>query len=70
VHPPIVNAGEPEHPLVHDLTDDGFITPANGWTDASLMHFDPWDPTKNFGGAGNIASDLQDRAFLAAPCGS
>ena len=66
--PPIVNAGEQAHPLVHDLTTEGFITEANGWTEPSLMHFDPWTPTQDFGGAGNIASDLVDSAFVAAPC--
>lgn len=68
VHPTIVNAGEPGHPLVTDLTANGFITAANGWTEAALMHFDPWNAMADFGGAGNIASDLQDDAFLAAPC--
>jgi hypothetical protein len=64
----IVNAGEKMHPLIHDLTTEGFITEANGWTEPSLMHFDPWNATENFGGAGNIASDLVDPAFVAAPC--
>jgi len=32
------------------------------------MHFDPWTTTQDFGGAGNIASDLVDPAFVAAPC--
>ena len=68
VRPPVVNVGEPGHPLVTDLTAQGFITAANGWTEPSLMSFDPWNPTQNFGGAGNIASDLQDPAFLAATC--
>jgi hypothetical protein len=66
--PPVVNAGEPAHHLVDDLTTQGFITAANGWTESTLMHFDPWTPTADFGGAGNIASDLQDPAFEAAPC--
>jgi hypothetical protein len=65
--PPVVNAGEPVHHLVTDLTTQGFIT-ANGWTEAALIHFDPWNPTMDFGGAGNIASDLVDPAFVAAPC--
>ena len=68
VHPLVVNVGEPGHPLVTDLTTQGFVTAANGWTEAALQHFDPWNPTANFGGAGNIAGDLQDTAFLAAPC--
>ena len=65
--PPIANAGEPGHPLVTDLTADGFITPANGWTEASLMAFDPWGAA-DFGGAGNVAGDLVDSTFVPAPC--
>jgi hypothetical protein len=66
--PPVVNVGEPGHPLVTDLTTQGFITAANGWTEPALLHFDPWTPTADFGGAGNIAADLDDATFLAAPC--
>jgi hypothetical protein len=66
--PPVVNAGEPEHHLVSNLTTQGFVTATNGWTQADLINFDPWDPVKNFGGAGNIAKDLVDPAFEAAPC--
>jgi hypothetical protein len=66
---PVVNVGEPGRPLVSDLTADGFITAANGWTEAALMSFDPWDPAKDFGSAGNIAGDLQDPEILPAPCG-
>jgi len=64
---PIVNAGEPEHPLVHDLTDQGFITAANGWTEATLSHVDPWAPG-DFGSAGAIADDLIDPAFVPGLC--
>jgi len=64
--PPVVNAGEPDHHLVGDLTTQGFVTA--DWP-AELQHFDPWDPMKNFGGAGNIAKDLVDPAFEAAVCG-
>ena len=32
--PPIVNVGEPGFPLVTNLTTQGFITTANGWTSA------------------------------------
>lgn len=59
----LTNAGEPSAPLTDDLTDHGFVTAANGWTEASLMHFDPWSGA-NFGLAGNVASDLADPAFL------
>lgn len=65
--PPIANAGEPGHPLITDLTAQGFITPANGWTEVELMNLDPWG-AGDFGGAGNIADDLIDPTFEAAPC--
>ncbi|NVB81891.1 MAG: hypothetical protein HOV81_26150 [Kofleriaceae bacterium] len=65
--PPIVNVGEPDHPLVTDLTAQGFITPELGWTEADLMNFDPWS-AEDFGGAGNIAGDLEDPTFEPAPC--
>jgi hypothetical protein len=61
---PLVNAGEPDHPLVHDLTAEGFIQ--DGW-DASLQHFDPWSKAK-FGSAGVISGDLTDDAFLTPAC--
>lgn len=60
----LVNAGEPDHPLVHDLTDEGFIK--DGW-DPALQHFDPWS-RQDFGGAGNIAGDLTDPAFVLPAC--
>lgn len=66
--PPVINVGEPGFALTHDLTSDGFITPANGWTEASLMNFDPWDPATDFGSAGNVSGDLQDATFEPAPC--
>ncbi|HEY5920890.1 MAG TPA: hypothetical protein VIV11_04430 [Kofleriaceae bacterium] len=66
--PPVVNVGEPTHALTNDLTANGFITPINGWTEAELMNFDPWDSTTDFGGAGNVAGDLQDMTFEPAPC--
>jgi hypothetical protein len=65
--PPVVNAGEPGHPLVHDLTDHGFITTANGWKNMQLFHYDPWGGT-NFGGAGNVAADLVDPSFDTPAC--
>ncbi|HEU0031316.1 MAG TPA: hypothetical protein VFQ53_11835 [Kofleriaceae bacterium] len=66
---PIVNAGEPGHPLVTNLTTDGFINAANGWTKPELMNVDPW-ATGDFGGAGNIADDLVDPVFAPATCSS
>lgn len=65
--PPIVNAGEPGLALISNLTTDGFINAANGWTEAALMNVDPWGPG-DFGGAGNIAEDLVDPLFAPAPC--
>lgn len=64
----LVNAGEPEAHLVSDLTDQGFITAANGWTEQDLFHRDPWDTTKDFGGAGNVAEDLVDASFVPPVC--
>ncbi len=64
---PMVNAGEPTAHLNEDLTDAGFITAANGWTQASVMHFNPWG-TPDFAGAGNVADDMQDTAFDTPAC--
>ncbi len=63
-----VNAGEPAMPLVNDLTAQGFITAANGWTEQELMGFDPWSGNK-FGSAGDVADDLVDAAFVIDPTG-
>jgi len=60
---PTLNAGEPNRPLVTNLTKDGFITAANGWTEASLMNFDPWK-AGDFGNAGDVSKDLVDDAFV------
>lgn len=64
---PLVNAGEPNAHLTEDLTDAGFITAANGWTEASLLHFNPWGGT-DFGSAGNVTGDLTDAAFDLPAC--
>jgi hypothetical protein len=61
--PEFANAGEPGKPLTNDLTANGFITTQNGWKEQSLMGFDPWG-SADFGGAGNVADDLADTAFL------
>ncbi|HZO12751.1 MAG TPA: hypothetical protein VFB62_05825 [Polyangiaceae bacterium] len=63
-----VNAGEPEAHLVDNLTTQGFITQANGWTEQELFDLDPWGTT-DFGGAGNVAEDLIDAAFVIDPSG-
>jgi hypothetical protein len=65
--PAVVNAGEPGAPLVEDLTAQGFVTPANGWTEASLMHFDLWN-ADHFGTAGSVAGDLTDATFTPKVC--
>ncbi|MBK9000411.1 MAG: hypothetical protein IPM35_32220 [Myxococcales bacterium] len=66
--PPFANAGEPGKPLTNDLTQNGFINSANGWTEQGLMGFDPWS-NKDFGSAGNVTDDLGDPAFVIAPSG-
>ena len=66
--PPMVNAGEQGAPLVTNLSTQGFINEVNGWTEAELYNGDPWDTTKDFGGAGNIAEDLVDPAFVTPAC--
>lgn len=65
---PVVNVGEPDAPLVTDLTDQAFITEANGWTEQELFHFNPWEKGKDFGSAGNVADDLVDSAFVPPVC--
>ncbi|MFO0724442.1 MAG: hypothetical protein U1E65_11700 [Myxococcota bacterium] len=65
--PPLLNAGEPTAPLTHDLTASGIVTSTAGWTEAALFGYDPWGGS-DFGGAGNVASDLADDAFLTAAC--
>jgi hypothetical protein len=65
--PPMVNAGEPTMHMIDDLTAQGFITAANGWTREEVFDHDPWGPD-DFGGAGNIAEDLVDPTFVAAAC--
>lgn len=65
--PPIANVGEPGKPLVTNLTTQGFINSAFGWTKAELMNVDPWAPG-DFGSAGNIADDMIDQEFEAGLC--
>jgi len=61
--PPMINAGEPDAHLVSNLTTEGFINEANGWTEAELFDFDPW-AAGDFGGAGDVSDDLVDMDFL------
>ena len=57
--PPLVNVGEPEAPLVRDLTDDGFISTANGWKSTVLFHYDPYGG-EPFGDGPPLRSVLDD----------
>ncbi len=66
--PLMVNAGEPTHHLTENLTTDGFVTAANGWTEPSLMNFNPWMAGAMFGTAGVVADDLVDPAFDTQVC--
>jgi len=63
----IVNVGEPAQHLVSNLSTQGFITAANGWTSAGLMNYDPWGG-QDFGGAGKVSEDLVDPAFVTPGC--
>ncbi|MBI5488324.1 MAG: hypothetical protein HY905_13405 [Deltaproteobacteria bacterium] len=65
--PPMINVGEPGAPLVRDLTAAGMITAEAGWSEADLFGYDPWGPD-DFGGAGSVAADLVDDAFLTPAC--
>ncbi len=60
---PMINVGEPNAQLVNDLTTDGFINEASGWTAQELYGFDPWAPG-DFGSAGDVSDDLVDPAFI------
>jgi hypothetical protein len=62
---PLLNVGEPDHPLVHDLTDQGFVTAANGWN-AQLLHFDPWGSAE-FSGGGRTDTPLAEQLAPSGP---
>lgn len=67
---PLVNAGEPGHPFVDNLSDaaqGGFITTDNGWTEPSEIAYDPWGGA-DFGEAGVVSEDLIDAAFDTPVC--
>ncbi|OGQ26038.1 MAG: hypothetical protein A2138_19085 [Deltaproteobacteria bacterium RBG_16_71_12] len=64
---PLQNVGEPAAALVSDLTEQGFIDEAHGWTEPALFHADPWGDVI-FGDAGNIAGDLVDADALTPAC--
>jgi hypothetical protein len=63
---PMLNAGEPDRPLITDLSTcpGAFVTAANGW-EAGLLDANPWSAT-DFGGAGSIGGELRD---MLAPAG-
>jgi hypothetical protein len=61
---PLVNVGEPDHPLVTDLTAQGFVNDADGWS-AELLHFNPWSAAA-FAGGGRLDQPL---FTLTAPPG-
>ena len=52
-----LNVGEPDAPLVSDLTAAGVITSANGWAIEALMDHDPWGGLA-FGEAGAMSGAL------------
>jgi hypothetical protein len=62
---PLVNVGEPDHPLVTDLTTQGFVNGADGWSQ-QLLHFNPWGTTE-FSGGGRLDQALIN---LTAPPGN
>lgn len=63
----LLNVGEPDAPLVRDLTAEGFVREEEGWSDAAVLHYDPWSDA-DFGTAGVVAGDLIDDAFLTPNC--
>lgn len=64
---PLLNVGEPDAPLVDDLTAQGFVREEQGWSEPSVLHYDPWSD-QEFGTAGVVAGDLIDDAFLTPAC--
>jgi hypothetical protein len=61
---PLLDVGEPDHPLVRDLTEQGFVQRADGWAD-ELLHANPWGQ-KEFSGGGRLDQPLTN---LTAPPG-
>jgi len=61
---PLLNVGEPGHPLVTDLTAQGFVQAPYGWP-KELLNFNPWG-TAEFSGGGRVDKPLTD---LTAPPG-
>lgn len=46
----------------------GFITAANGWTHAALLHLDPWDAARDVDGGATVATRLVDPRFVPPVC--
>jgi hypothetical protein len=65
--PAILNVGEPGHPLVSNLTTQGFVNADAGWTETQLYNYDPWG-SATFGGAGTVSADLTDSALDTSIC--
>jgi hypothetical protein len=55
---PFLNVGEPDHPMVTDLTTQGFVQADTGWN-LQLLHINPWSTTE-FGGGGRLDKPLTD----------
>ncbi len=55
---PLVNVGEPDHPMVTDLTAQGFVKAADGWNQ-QLLGFNPWS-TVEFAGGGRLDKPLSE----------
>jgi hypothetical protein len=49
---PLLNVGEPDHPMVTDLTAQGFVQAADGWS-PPLLGINPWG-TVEFSGGGRL----------------
>jgi hypothetical protein len=56
---PLLNVGEPDHPMVTDLTTQGFVQ-GSDWA-AELQHFNPWG-VPEFAGGGHVDNELNQVA--------
>jgi len=65
--PPIVNVGEPNAPLIRDLTVEGFIRPELGWQSPSLLHYDPWGG-QAFGSSPSVVERLTATLIDPSSC--
>lgn len=60
INGPLLNVGEPGHPMVTNLTTQGFVQSSDGWG-AELLHFNPWS-TQEFAGGGRLDQPLTNRS--------